>query len=180
MFILSSICFAQDISSDKARVGVVIHLWDFISAKEVHEIKNEINNEINGKFNNPHYEYLSAPKLANSLENFCDKQIIVAPGLTFLTRNQLLDFAKEQKIDYIVIMRFNIGDRNVHDGISDYVLNLKVMAIEVSSNNLLYIDKLSDNGSGSTSVKAWIDGLPRLINKFNSQFNVEFKPVIRR
>lgn len=46
------------------------------------------------------------------------------------------------------------------------------------SNTSLYVDILHENGSGSSLIRAWREGLPKLLDKLNSQFKVDFKPVI--
>ena len=76
MFILSSLCFAQD-GDTKPRVGIVMLRDKAIIGDS--ELGNQLFQKVDTKFKSSTYEYLSYSKLRNSFIDFCDKKDI-KPG----------------------------------------------------------------------------------------------------
>jgi|GEM_PF-6643745 hypothetical protein len=180
LFVQSSICFASltDVvvdNSDKPKVGVIIQIRgdDYMDP----EVRDEYMKDLDAKFKSAKYVYVPHRQLRLALMDFKSRY----GGL--MSRQRLIEFAKEQNLDYIVSIElgkttnFKVTPALFGGVNCEMTATMDVLALDVADNKTLYIDTLYADGSGGSWVRALRDAVPKLMGKFNESFHVDFKPI---
>ncbi|MDD4722929.1 MAG: hypothetical protein PHR07_09325 [Acidaminococcaceae bacterium] len=163
------------LANEKPRVGVV----SLISYRQMYgdeDSKNLASQKMDELFSHANrlnrFEYIPSTVLRKSIMIFVDKEKIHSKQ--DLTTEKLVQFGKEQNLDYILLVDYdkdNLKVATTFMGISfDVSLGMTVKFVNVSTSEVAYMDHLSAMGKATSEVRAIRDAVPPLMQKFTEQF----------
>lgn len=95
-------------------------------------------------------------------------------GSKKITREELLEFAKENNLDYVLWTRISGSQTGASVGLfsftAKFVMSLEVKYLDANNNKALYLDTLTADAKGNSAPKIFNDGMPKLMQKFAEQF----------
>ncbi len=168
LFILPITCLAKD--SDP-RVGII--RVDDDSLLNDNEISWIVEDKTASLFDNDKYDYVSFSELEADFEAFLDKNSI--QNNNQLSDDVLLKFAKEQNLDYLCFMNFNLEelqyDRVFFKSTYRGMLGVDLKYYNVADGSLLYASHLFADGSAKDQLSACRKGADKLMKRIGWHFS---------
>lgn len=158
------------LANEKPRVGVITVCGPIIRNDKTAMTTLEQGQE--KQFNKLLYTFVPESQLRQSTLDFYDRKHITEPEK--ITREELLEFAKEQKIDYILWTRVTGKAAGTSAGFfsvsAKYVMVLDVKYLDVNNDKSLFLGNITADAKGATLPRIINDGMPKLMQKFAEQF----------
>lgn len=168
LFILPVACFAQ---SSSPRIGIIrVDDGNLLSDNEISWI---VEDKTASLFAGDKYNYEAFGELEADFGAFLDMNNI--QNNNQLTDDILLKFAKEQDLDYLCFMNFNL-DEMQHDRVffkSAYraMLSADIKYYDVEQNSLLYANHLFADGNAKDETSAFRKGAAKLMRRIAWHFD---------
>ena len=167
LFILPITCLAQDAGP---RIGII--RVDDDNLLNDNEISWILEDKTASLFDDK-YDYVSFGELEADFEAFLDKNNI--QNNTQLTDDVLMKFAKEQNLDYLCFMNFNLDelqyDRVFFKSAYRAMLGVDLKYYNVADGSLLYASHVFADGSAKDQLSACRNGAVKLMKRIDWHFN---------
>ena len=167
LFILPIACFAQDAGP---RIGII--RVDDDNLLNDNEISWIIEDRTTSLFDEK-YDYVSFTELEADFETFLDRNGI--QNNNQLTDDVLLKFAKEQNLDYLCFMNFNLDelqyDRVFFKAAYRAMLGVDLKYYNVTDGSLLYASHIFADGSAKDQLSACRKGADKLMRRVGWHFS---------
>lgn len=173
IFVLPTICLAQDSDTKRPTIGVVRVGDDALFNDE--EISCIIDGKTAALFDGDEYNYISFNELQPAFEAFLDKNNV--QNNNGLTNDILVKFAKEKNLDYLLFMNFNL-DELLLDQVffkSTYraVLGTDIVLLNAEDGGVLYTNHLIADGSAADETAACKKSTKKMMRRIKANFDVE-------
>ena len=167
LFILPITCLAKD---SAPRIGII--RVDDDSLLNDNEISWIVEDKTSSLFDDK-YDYVSFGELEADFETFLDKNNI--QNNNQLTDDVLLKFAKEQSLDYLCFMNFNLEelqyDRVFFKSAYRAMLGVDLKYYNVANGSLLYASHVFADGSDKDQLLACRKGAAKLMKRIDWHFS---------
>ena len=168
LFILPVACLAKD---SGPRIGII--RVDDDSLLSDNEISWIVEEKTDALFDDNKYDYVSFGELEADFEIFTDRNNI--QNNSQLTDDVLLKFAKEQNLDYLCFMNFNLDemqyDRVFFKSAYRAMLGVDLKYYNVADGSLLYASHLFADGSAKDQISACRKGAAKLMKRIDWHFS---------
>lgn len=171
-FILPAVCLAQDLETLRPAIGFIRVGDDALLNDD--EINSVIDEKAAALFDDQ-YNYIAFNDLQPAFEGFVARNNM--QNNNELTSNILLKFAKEQNLDYLLFMNFNLDELH-YDQVffkSAYraMLGVDLMLLNADEGTVLYTNHLIADGSATDETTACRKSAAKMMRRINAHFNVD-------
>ena len=123
---------------------------------------------IDRKFNNPSCEYIPLSSLKMPILDYCDRKGL--KDLKEFKRENILEFAHEQGMEYVIYVAFSgnvVNNFNYWSFGPSHDANLQadIKVYDVANNNAAYLDQFTAKGHSSTAMRSVREVFPKLLSQ---------------
>lgn len=173
VFILPTICLAQDSGSKRPTIGAVRVGDDALFNDEA--ISCIIDGKTAALFDEDKYNFISFNELQPAFEAFSIKNNL--QNSNDLNNDILVKFAKEKNLDYLLFMNFNLDDLLLDKVFfkSTYraVLGTDIVLLNAEDGEAVYTNHLIADGSAADENTACKISAKRIMRRIKANFDIE-------